>query len=77
MTEKEIGEIKRRIRHDKNNITKLYGCYVSDKKEIKTEFVQTVGLLSLEESETLFKILKRTLSGAVGKNLIDICFKNP
>ena len=32
MTEKEIAEIKRRINHDKNNITKLYGCYVSDKK---------------------------------------------
>ena len=74
MTEKEIAEIKRRIKHDKNNITKLYGCYVSDKKEIKTEFTQTVGLLSLEESETLFKILKKTLSGSVGKNLIDICF---
>lgn len=74
MTEKEIAEIRRRIKYDKNNITKLFGCYVSDKKEIKTEFVQTVGLLSLEESETLFKILKKTLSGAVGKNLIDISF---
>ena len=74
MTEKEIAEIKRRINHDKNNITKLYGCYVSDKKEIKTEFVQTVGLLSLEQSETLFKILKKTLSGSLGKNLLDISF---
>lgn len=74
MTEKEIAEIRRRIKYDKNNITKLYGCYVSDKKEIKTEFVQTVGLLSLEESETLFKILKKTLSGSQGKNLIDIAF---
>ncbi len=75
MTEKEISEIKRRIKYDKNNITKLYGCYVSDKKEIKSEFTQTVGLLSLEESETLFKILKKTLSGSIGKNLIDIEFK--
>ena len=74
MTEKEISEIRRRIRYDKNNITKLYGCYVSDKKEIKSEFIQTVGLLSLEESEALFKILKKTLSGRLGKNLIDIAF---
>ncbi len=74
MTENEIAEIRRRIRHDKNNITKLKGCYVSGKKEITAEFSQTVGLLSLEESETLFKILKKTLSGKPGKNLIDIRF---
>ena len=74
MTENEISEIKRRIKYDKNNITKLKGCYVSGKKEITAEFSQTVGLLSLEESENLFNILKKTLSGRIGKNLIDICF---
>ena len=36
--------------------------------------MQTVGLLSLEQSETLFKILKKTLSGSLGKNLLDISF---
>ncbi len=74
MIEKEIAEIKRRIKHDKNNITKLKGCYVSEKKQISAEFSQVVGLLSLEESENIFKILKKTLSGSLGKNLIDISF---
>ncbi len=74
MTENEIAEIRKRIKYDKNNITVLKGCYVSTKKEIVTEFSQTVGLLSLEESETLFKVLKKTLSGRPGRNLIDICF---
>lgn len=74
MTDNEISEIKRRIRHDKNNITTLKGCYVSSKKEITAEFSQTVGLLSLEESENIFKILKKTLSGRLGKNLIDMSF---
>ena len=74
MTDNEISEIRRRINHDKNNINVLKGCYVSTKKEIMTEFSQTVGLLSLEESETLFKLLKKTLSGRTGKNLMDICF---
>ena len=55
-------------------MTVLKGCYVSTKKEIMTEFSQTVGLLSLEENETLFKILKKTLSGRPGRNLMDICF---
>ncbi len=74
MTEKEVAEIRRRFKPDKNNITKLRGCYVSDKKEVMSEFTQSVSLLSLEESESLFKILKRTLSGSIGKNLNDIEF---
>ena len=74
MTENEIAEIRKRIKYDKNNMTVLKGCYVSTKKEIMTEFSQTVGLLSLEENETLFKILKKTLSGRPGRNLMDICF---
>ena len=74
MTENEIAEIRRRIKHDKNNITVLKGCCVNGKKEISAEFSQTVGLLSLEEGENLFKILKKTLSGRLGKNLIDVSF---
>ncbi len=75
MNEKEIAEIRKRLKHDKNNITKLYGCYVSSKKEIKNEFVQTVGLIPLETNEMLFNVIKKTLSGRVGRNLHDISFK--
>ena len=75
MNEKEIAEIKKRLKHDKNNITKLYGCYVSANKEIKNEFVQTVGLIPLETNEMLFNIMKKTLSGRIGRNLHDISFK--
>ena len=74
MTDKEIAEIKKRIRHDKNNMMTLKGCYVGGDKKIMTEFSQTVGLLPLEESENLFKVLKKTLSGRLGKNLVDIAF---
>ena len=75
MNEKEIAEIRKRLKHDKNNITKLYGCYVSANKEIKNEFVQTVGLIPLETNEMLFNIIKKTLSGRIGRNLHDISFK--
>lgn len=75
MTEKEIAEIKKRIKHDKNNITKIRGCYVSGNKEIRNEFTQTVGLIPLEENEMLFNILKKTLSGRIGRNLHDIVFR--
>ncbi len=74
MIEKEVAEIRRRFKPDKNNIAKIRGCYVSEKKEIMSEFTQSVSMLSLEESEMLFKLLKKTLSGALGKNLNDITF---
>ena len=75
MNEKEIAEIRKRLKHDRNNITKLYGCYVSANKEIKNEFVQTVGLIPLETNEMLFNMIKKTLSGRIGRNLHDISFR--
>ncbi len=74
MNEKEISEIRRRFRFDKSNITKVRGCYVNEQKEIVSEFNQSLSLMPEEDKESLLKILKKTLSGAVGKNLIDIEF---
>ncbi len=75
MTEKEIAEIRKRLRHDRNNITRIYGCYVSADKEIRNEFTQTVGLIPLETNEMLFGTLQKTLSGRTGRNLHDIAFR--
>ncbi len=75
MNEKEIGEIRRHLRRDRSNMTAIYGCYVNDQKEIITEFRQSLGLMPENESEKYFALLKRTLSGTIGKNLIDITFK--
>ncbi len=74
MNEKEIAEIKRRFRYDRTGINKIRGCYVNSKKEIISEFNQSFALISQEETESLLKILKKTLSGTLGKNLIDIEF---
>ena len=74
MNIKEIGEIRRRIRRDRSNITHLYGCYVNANKEIISEFRQSVGLMSDNEGEKYFGILRRIFSGTIGKNLIDISF---
>ena len=75
MNEKEIGEIRRRVRRDRSNMTAIYGCYVSAKNEIITEFSESVGLMSENEAERYFGIMKRVLSGGLGKNLIDITFR--
>ncbi len=75
MIDKEIGEIRRHLRRDRSSITHLYGCYVNDAKEIVTEFQQSVALMPENESDKYFSLLRRTLSGAIGKNLIDITFR--
>ena len=75
MNEKEIGEIRRRVRRDRSNMTGIYGCYVNAQKEIVTEFCESVGIMPENEAERYFGTLKRVLSGGIGKNLIDITFK--
>lgn len=75
MNDKEISEIRRHLRRDRSNITTLYGCYVNDNKEIITEFKQSTGMMPENEGDKYFALLRRTLSGSIGKNLIDITFK--
>ena len=75
MNDKEIGEIRRHLRRDRSNITAIYGCYVNDNKEIIAEFRQSTGLMPENEADKYYGLLRRVLSGAIGKNLIDITFK--
>ena len=75
MNNKEIGEIRRHLRRDRSNMTAIYGCYVNQNKEIISEFRESLGIMPENEAEKYFALLKRTLSGSIGKNLIDITFK--
>lgn len=74
MTEREIAELRRRFRPDRSAITHVHGCYVNENREIVARFDQSIALMTQEESESLLAILKRTLSGTLGKNLLDIEF---
>ena len=74
MNEKEVAEIRRRFRADKGNITHVRGCYVNEKGEIVSQFDQSLTLMPQEESEKVLTVLKKTLSGSVGKNLVDVNF---
>lgn len=75
MNEKEIGEIRRHLRRDRSNMTRIYGCYVNAQKEVISHFSQSLGIMPENESDKYFALLKRTLSGGIGKNLIDITFR--
>ena len=74
MNQKELREIKRRFNPDKESFSRIYGCYVNGAREIVSEMDLSLGLLEKEETELYLKILKKTLSGNLGRNLIDIEF---
>ncbi|MFV0352626.1 MAG: DUF4317 domain-containing protein [Oscillospiraceae bacterium] len=74
MNEKEVSEIRRRYKPDKSNISTIRGCYVNENGEIVSEFNQPVSLMPEDEAEKFLSILKKTLSGTLDKNLINIEF---
>lgn len=74
MNQKELNEIRRRFKLDKNAFSKIYGCYVNSNKEIISCVDASMGLMSQEEQEMYLGLLKKSLSGALGRNLMDIVF---
>ena len=71
MTVKELGELRRRL---KNAISRIYGCYVNSNKEIISYLDESLGTMPEEEAEKYLSLLKKGLSGGLGRNLIDIVF---
>lgn len=74
MNQKELNEIRRRLAPNKNSIGKIYGCYVNSGKEIVSYLDESLGLMPELELEKYLGLFKKTLSGGLGKNLMDIVF---
>jgi hypothetical protein len=74
MNDKEISEIRRHFKAERSGISRIRGCYVNEKREIISELDQSLGLMSESEVEEILSLLKKTLSGRVGTNLLDIAF---
>lgn len=74
MNEKEVGELRRRFRSQKSSITHILGCYVDERREIVARFDQSLGLMTEEEQDRFLSLLRKSLSGGIGKNLVDLSF---
>jgi len=74
MIKSEISEIKKQFTHENCTITKVSGCYVDGEKDIKTKFTDSFLCLPEEETFKYFEIFKKTVSGTIGKNLINMEF---
>ncbi|MDE7054328.1 MAG: DUF4317 domain-containing protein [Oscillospiraceae bacterium] len=74
MNQKELGELRRRLRPEKCAIKCVYGCYVNGNREIVSYLDEALGRMSQEEAEKYLSLLKKALSGTLGKNLVDVVF---
>lgn len=74
MNKKEVSEIKKLMAPDRSAITRICGCYVDGEKRKKTELKEAFLSLSQEEMFKYFEIFRKTLSGTIGKNLINLDF---
>lgn len=75
MNNAEILEIRKRIKKKDCSITRITGCYViGADREIRTYIDET--FLNMEEDEQFkyIDILKKGLSGTLGKNLLNLEF---
>ncbi len=74
MNKKEIAEIKNQFSPANCAITRICGCYVDGEKTIKTKSKDAFLSLPEEEMFKYFDLFKKTLSGGIGKNLMDMEF---
>ena len=74
MNKKEVLEIRKQFTPANCAITRIAGCYVDHEKNKKME--SKLAFLSLPEEEAFkyFDIFKKTLSGTMGKNMLNMEF---
>ncbi len=74
MNKKEVAELKRLFHPDRTPITRICGCYVDAEKNKKAKLKEAFLSLPEEEMFKYFDIFKKTLSGTIGRNLLNMEF---
>nr|MBP3598012.1 DUF4317 domain-containing protein [Eubacterium sp.] len=74
MNKTEIAEIKKLFKKDDNGITRICGCYVDAEKNKRLELKEAFYSLPEEEMFKYVEIFRKSLSGTLGKNLMNMEF---
>lgn len=74
MNKKEVSEIRRQYTPERCAISRICGCYIDAEKNIKTEFKEAFLSLPEDDAFKYFTIFKKTLSGTLGRNLLNLDF---
>ncbi len=71
---KDILELKKRLKKDGCTFTRMCGCYVNAKREKVVNISETFLNLEDEEFYKYLEIAKKTLSGNIGNNMLQLYF---
>ena len=74
MNKKEIAEIKKRFTKTKCTVTRICGCYVDAEKQKRMTLKEAFAGLPEEEMFKYIDIFRKTLSGSIGKTLMNMEF---
>lgn len=76
MVKPELNELKKQFTPRNCTVSRICGCYVDGDKNIKTTFSDAFYNLPEEETFKYFEIFRKTLSGTIGKNALNLEFPN-
>lgn len=74
MNKKEVLEIKKQFTPANCAITRICGCYVDHEKNKRLQTKDAFLSLPEEDAFKYFEIFKKTLSGSIGKNMLNMEF---
>ena len=74
MNKKEITEIRKQFTPERCAISRICGCYIDGEKTIRMRMNQSFLTLSEEEIHKYLELFKKTLSGTLGRNLMNLEF---
>ena len=74
MNKKEVLEIRKQFTQENHTISRICGCYVDGEKEVKFTSKDAFHSLPEEDAFKYFEIFRKTLSGTIGKNLLNMEF---
>ena len=74
MNKKQVAEIKKRFTKTKCSFTRLCGCYVDAEKQKRLTLKEAFLSLPEEEMFKYIDIFRKTLSGSIGKTMLNMEF---
>lgn len=74
ITKGDVQELRRRLKKTECTFGRLCGCYVNSGKQIVTKFTEQFSELEEDEYYKYLEIAKKTFSGTLGANLLELEF---
>ena len=74
MNKKEVLEVRKQFTPENCTISRICGCYVDHEKNKKMESKGAFLTIPEDEAFKYFEIFRQTLSGSIGRNLLNMEF---